>query len=102
MFVSCAFRHQQHENQFDVFTIGRVERHGALHADNCPGRGFETLDAAMGYGNTLAEARGTEFFPREKTVENEAAGKLVVVLKKQPGLFENPFFAGQIGVEQDV
>ena len=50
----------------------------------------------------VAKAGGAKFFTREKTVENGAAGNALVVLEKDPGLFEYAFFAAGVEIENDV
>src|SRR5690606_41219293 len=47
-----------------------VELHRVGQADECAGGLLQTLDAAVGNGNALAEAGGAEAFAREQAVEH--------------------------------
>ena len=102
MLLGCLFGNQQHEQKINRATIWRIEWNRRRQAQKCADRLLESLDAAMGNGNPLTEARGAEFFASKQAVENDCPGKPQAILEQHACLFKDSLLTSGIEVEHDL
>ena len=93
---------KQHEQQIDRAPIGRVKLHRGGQPQKRARSVLEALDAAVGNGDSLTEAGGTEAFAGEQAVENQAAGDALMILEQQAGLFENTLLAAGVEIDHHI
>src|SRR5688572_13304747 len=100
--VGGPVRHEQHEDDAHVLSVGRIERDRLAHAHERADRVLESLDAPVRDGDALPEAGRAELLPRKKAVEHFAPRDVVVVLEEQPHLLEHAFLARDVEIDEHV
>ena len=96
------FRHQQHEQQGDRASVGRVEGNRLGQADEGAKGILQAFDAAVGNGDALSQSGGAELLPGKQAVEDGASADSVVVLEQQARLLESALLAARLESDDHI
>lgn len=94
MLLSGRFRHQQKDQQIDGLLVWRIKADGLGQLEDGSHGGFETLDASVWDGNTMAQARRAQSLAGKQAVGDKGTRQAMQILKEKSGFFECTFLAG--------
>src|SRR6185369_2407350 len=93
---------EQREHEVHGLPVGRLEGDGRGGAHKGAHGLLQGADAAVGYGDAVPQAGGTELLALEQAVEDARPRDLPGVLEQQPDLLEQALLAAHVQPQQDV
>ncbi len=92
MLLGRLFGNEEKKQQPNRFSIGRIKGHRLRQSDQCGNRLFQAFDPAVGDGDALAQAGGSQPFSGKQRIEYFYSRNALIVLKEKPRLLKDALF----------